>query len=141
VEKDEKNRFSLINEEGVWLIRANQGHSMQVQVEMTELIDPITIVHGTYFKPWELIKQTGLSRMNRQHIHFAVGRLGEDGVVSGMRKSCTVFIYVDCAKAMQDGIKFFKSENNVVLSSGVDGLILCKYFDRVEDKDGNLLEF
>lgn len=42
------------------------------------------VIHGTYFKPWAIIKNEGLSKMNRNHIHFASGFFGEEGVISGM---------------------------------------------------------
>lgn len=42
------------------------------------------VVHGTYKDAWELIKKKGLSRMNRNHIHFAVGLPGDAGVISGL---------------------------------------------------------
>jgi len=38
-----------------------------------------------------------------------------------MRSSCDVLIYIDLEKALEDGIKFYKSENGVVLTEGVDG--------------------
>lgn len=59
--------------------------------------------------------------MKRNHIHFATGLLGEDGVISGMRSTCNVLIYIDLEKALEDGIKFFKSKNGVVLTEGVNG--------------------
>jgi 2'-phosphotransferase len=144
VAKDEKSRYLMELMDGKWMIRANQGHSMNLQVEMILITDPAEIpvvLHGTIHKAWTSIKQQGLSVMNRQHIHFAVGKLGEDGVKSGMRKSCTVFIYIDSKKAMQDGIQFFRSANNVILSPGINGWIAPQYFERVEDKNGTLLPF
>ena len=49
-----------------------------------------------------------------------------------MRSSSDVRIYIDVAKAMQDGIEFYLSENGVILSQGKDGVIAPKYFTRVE---------
>jgi 2'-phosphotransferase len=77
--------------------------------------------------------------MNRNHMHFATGLLGEDGVISGMRHSCTVLVYLDMAKAMDAGIKFFKSENGVVLTEGVDGHLPKEYFSKVVSKKGDTL--
>lgn len=134
-ERDEKNRFFI--KDG--LIRANQGHSMQVQVEMKLITDPSeipTIIHGTFKSNWESIKSSGLKRMTRQHIHFAVGMVGENGVISGMRKSCNLFIWVDARKCMDDGIQFYRSANNVILSPGIDGVIDFKYFESVKDREG-----
>ncbi len=81
------------------------------QVEDLQL-EPITdsneyplVIHGTYLKAWNLIKQSGLSRMNRIHIHFAPGEPGDEGVISGMRNSAQIYIYVDISKAIS-GIEF-----------------------------------
>jgi 2'-phosphotransferase len=46
------------------------------------------IIHGTYFKSWDLIKNTGLKTMGRNHVHFAIGMPGEKQVISGMRTTC-----------------------------------------------------
>jgi 2'-phosphotransferase len=42
----------------------------------------------------------------------------EEGVVSGMRASCDIIIQIDMALAMEDGIKFYISTNNVILTEG-----------------------
>jgi 2'-phosphotransferase len=83
---------------------------------ITSIADYPNIIHGTNTSAWDLILKDpkGLSRMNRNHIHFATGLLGEDGVISGMRYSCTILIYLDLEKALKDGVTFFKSENGVV---------------------------
>lgn len=54
--------------------------------------------------------------MSRNHIHFAPGLPQEDGVISGMRKSCDVYIYIDMVQAIKDGIDFYISSNNVILT-------------------------
>lgn len=137
-----------------WYIRANQGHSLStVEVNLQPLKQisdfpnistdgtPI-VIHGTNWKAWQQIKQSGyLSRMNRTHIHMAPGRFGEDSVVSGMRASANVFIYIDIAKALESGIEFYKSENLVILSKGdSDGRIPIKFFSKVEvrQRDGTI---
>ncbi|XP_033734582.1 uncharacterized protein LOC117323459 [Pecten maximus] len=138
VENNDKQRFALkIDPENKrMMIRANQGHTIEVQsLELT----PITtaeeadqVVHGTYFQSWEVIKGTGLSRMGRNHIHFAAGEPGENGVISGMRSSCEVIIILDMKKALADGLKFFRSANNVILCEGdSDGIIYPAYFEAV----------
>jgi len=77
--------------------------------------------------------------MNRNHIHFATGLLGEDGVISGMRHSCTVLIYLDMTKALEAGVKFFKSENGVVLTEGIEGHLPKEYFSKVVSTKGEVL--
>lgn len=47
------------------------------------------------------LESHGLSRMRRNHIHFAIGRWGDADVKSGMRSNCNVFIYANVTKAMR----------------------------------------
>mmetsp|Transcript_21450 Transcript_21450/g.42113 ORF Transcript_21450/g.42113 Transcript_21450/m.42113 type:complete len:449 (+) Transcript_21450:152-1498(+) len=148
VRDNDKQRFTLRQEsDGSWIIRANQGHSMAVVKESFLLreLDPTTIdvcLHGTYKEAWAKIRKTGLSRMNRNHIHFARGLPSDsNGVISGMRKSCEVHLYIDASAAGKDGIKFFESDNGVILSPGNgDGIIPPKYFKSVTDRQGASLE-
>ena len=134
-------------------IRANQGHSMTV-VESTELLTPITnvddlkdyctfdpasnkylIIHGTYKDNWESIKRQGLSRRTRKHVHFACGLPGDKEVISGMRSTVDLFIYLDIQKALVGGLKFFISDNRVILSEGDEsGFVETKYFWKVVDR-------
>jgi 2'-phosphotransferase len=64
-------------------------HVFVSQVEELDLL-PITdpsqapeVIHGTYRRFWPSIQKEGLSRMKRNHIHFAPGMPGKDGVISG----------------------------------------------------------
>ncbi|KAF3009613.1 hypothetical protein E8E13_006982 [Curvularia kusanoi] len=149
-----------------YLIRANQGHSIKVDTE--GLLTPITreagnvpaiVVHGTDERAWPLIlKGGGLRRMTRNHIHFASGlpagfkplessAVSEDAadaapVISGMRMSSTVLIYVDINAALDKGVPFFVSENGVILTEGNEqGVLPYEFFSRVESrkKDGGVL--
>lgn len=102
-------------------------------LELTPITDPSEapeVIHGTYLKSWDIIKDQGLNKMGRNHIHFAAGEPGENGVISGMRSSCEVIIKLNMEKALKDGLKFFRSANNVILSPGdADGFIRPCYFD------------
>lgn len=90
------------------------------------------IIHGTYYKNWNLIKNEGLSCMKRLHIHFAKGLPDDDNVISGMRQSAQVYIYINIEKALNDNITFYLSKNNVILSPGNEyGIIETKYFSKV----------
>ncbi|KAL2911927.1 tRNA 2'-phosphotransferase [Polyrhizophydium stewartii] len=143
VRDNDKQRFAMRQEpDGTWLIRANQGHSIAVQVEMETITDPADVpvaVHGTYKAKLDAILAQGLKVMSRQHIHLAVGLIGQDGVISGMRRDNNVVIYVDVAKAMADGIVFMRSANNVILTEGRGGVLLPEYFSRVVDRNGKSL--
>lgn len=138
VESNDKQRFEF--DASGTKIRARQGHSINVDVELTPLtLDslPDVVVHGTNPTAWESIKTQGLSRQNRLHIHMAAGLPGE--VISGMRHSAKVLIYINVPKAMADGIEFFRSANGAILSSGKDGTISPEYFLKVTDRAGNSL--
>ena len=151
VENNDKKRFDLKSIEcpnnknnKIWYIRANQGHSHQVATKikqdelLTKLTEPLDlIVHGTTFEAYKVIKNTGLKKMDRSHIHFAItddivkGNSGQ----SGIRGNCQILIYVDMKKAMDDGINFYISKNKVVLSEGKDDQgIDIKYFSKVIDR-------
>jgi len=146
VASNDKQRFSLmVRNDNETFIRANQGHSIST-IDPYQLLTPIdprtlsTIVHGTYMDPWMAhIQREGLSKMSRTHIHFAKGMPSDDGVISGMRSSCTVYIFVDGAKCADDRIEFWESANGVVLTSGVDGILSPKYFSHVVARSGEVL--
>lgn len=139
VETNDKQRFKLQPHpvSGRLQIRANQGHSVQVEdLELKPVLVgspdcPSEAVHGSYLRNWNSIQQHGLSRMKRTHIHLAPGLPGEDGVISGMRKDCDLAIFIDVPKALSDGIQFFWSDNGVLLTTGnTEGKLLPKYFSR-----------
>ncbi|KAJ3565219.1 hypothetical protein NP233_g7769 [Leucocoprinus birnbaumii] len=126
-------------EGGVWWIKANQGHSIStVKVEMKPILSSEDIpsrlaVHGTSRSAWNAIRIEGLSKMGRNHIHLAQG-VGGDNVISGMRKSSQILIFIDVQKAIDTGIKFELSDNGVVLTEGnEEGYLKPDYFSRVED--------
>jgi 2'-phosphotransferase len=97
-------------------------------------------VHGTTRKAWGSISVQGLSRRGRNHIHLAQGVPG-DGVMSGMRNSSEVLIYIDVQKALDAGFKFFLSENGVVLTEGDHhGFLSPEYFLRVEDRRSGAIQ-
>lgn len=90
------------------------------------------MIHGTFYSTWNSIKSNGLSRMNRNHIHFASGLPSDSQVISGMRKSCELYIYINVASVLSAGILIFRSANGVILSPGNEkGVIESKYFQKV----------
>lgn len=148
VNRDQKNRYHLLfepcptpstNSSDVWWIRANQGHSIKdinLDLQIISSASEIPLaVHGTTRKAWELIATQGLSRMKRNHVHLAQGVPGS-GVLSGMRNSSQVLIFIDVQKAIDAGIKFYLSENGVVLTEGdANGVLGPQFFQRVEYAD------
>jgi 2'-phosphotransferase len=136
VKGNDKQRFSLQKDpDGNLWIRANQGHSMAkttVEVELKPVTNPLKypiVVHGTYKDVIKVITIQGLSKCSRQHIHFSKGK----NAISGARKNCNVFIYIDLAKALEDGYKFFESKNGVILCPGDEnGYLPASYFSKIE---------
>lgn len=134
VEQNDKQRFELSEDESTnqLKIRATQGHTLN-HVEDLDLkpVDPAELpqaIHGTNNRVIDIIRKRGLSKMRRNHIHMAVNLPGADGVISGMRQSCSWLVYVNITDAHKDGLRFFRSKNNVILSSGdEDGFIHPKY--------------
>jgi 2'-phosphotransferase len=148
VRKDQKQRFHLLSEprtsdspSDIWWIRANQGHSLKTVTldaqPITSASDIPMAVHGTTLKAWESIATQGLSKMKRNHVHLAQGIPG-DNVMSGMRSSSQIFIFVDVQKALDDGVLFYLSANGVVLTDGNEGFLSPIYFQRVEFAKGRL---
>ncbi|XP_073904433.1 tRNA 2'-phosphotransferase 1 isoform X1 [Castor canadensis] len=137
VETNGKQRFALKQGDPSTgpLIRANQGHSLQVPelelmpLETPQALPPI-LVHGTFWKHWPSILLNGLSCQGRTHIHLAPGLLGDPGVTSGMRPNCELAVFINGPLALAaDGIPFFCSANGVILTPGnSDGFLLPKYF-------------
>ncbi|KAG0305960.1 hypothetical protein BGZ98_003224 [Dissophora globulifera] len=148
VDANEKKRFQILQgaDGTAEYIRAVQGHSI-VSVadlgyeEITNAAQVPTAIHGTMFSKWQLIHAKGLSKMSRNHIHMAVGLPGADGVISGMRNKCDLYIHIDTANALKDGIRFYRAENNVILSDGKngDGIIAPAYFARVVRSSGEVI--
>ena len=142
VEDNNKKRFEVNDINGALMIRAAQGHTLEnISDEelLVEITDPLEIpicVHGTYRSVLPSILENGLNRMQRNHIHMAVGVPGSEGVISGMRASCQVLIYVNVASALAAGVKFFKSSNGVILTKGINdsGVLPAAFFQSVEER-------
>ncbi|XP_045207260.2 tRNA 2'-phosphotransferase 1-like [Mercenaria mercenaria] len=131
VANDSKGRFKIRNHFGTKQIKATQAHSIQLESpELTPInnyTDARVVLHGTKSEYWPSIKATGLSRKTRTHINFAEGEC----VKSGFPPKCDMVIEINLELALKDGLKFYKSDNAVILCSGnSDGVISPRYFKR-----------
>ena len=140
-----KKRFKIYKDpSGTLRICANQGHSFSVEpfaIKITpsnieELkINKDTIVHGSYNKSLYHILKDGLSRMSRTHIHFGINVPESEEVISGMRKSCEVMIFIDILLAIKDGYEFILTDNRVILTEGNEsGYLPTKYITKIIDR-------
>ena len=139
IDSNEQQSSSSGEEKLEWYIRANQGHSFSVPdldlKPITSAEQAPVCIHGTYHAAWAHIKKTGLSKMSRQHIHFATGVAHDETVISGMRNTAQVLIHMNVAKLIADGVPLLQSDNKVLLSPGIGetGAIPTAYFHKVID--------
>lgn len=115
VEIDDKQRFAF-NEDKT-LIRANQGHSVSVDVELKEKIPPKVLYHGTAEKYVESIERSGLIPKSRLYVHLS--ETVETAIKVGTRHGKPVIYTVDTERMTADGFKFFLSVNDVWLTKRV----------------------
>ena len=115
VSEDEKQRYSF-NEDRT-LIRANQGHSIPVDVELDEKIPPEILYHGTGEKYVNSIDKEGLIPKSRLYVHLSSNE--ETAYKVGQRHGKPVIYIVKSGEMYRDGYKFFRSVNNVWLTKNV----------------------
>ena len=113
---NDKKRFSF-NEDHT-LIRANQGHSIDVDLQFEEKEPPEILFHGTSISSIESIKQEGIKKMGRLHVHLSL--IEETAKKVGERHGKPAIIKINSKKMYEDGIKFYLSENKVWLCDYVD---------------------
>jgi len=121
VRENNKQRYSF-NEDHT-KIRANQGHSIQVDVELKAQIPPDTLYHGTATRFLDSIRQQGLTKQNRQHVHLSADATTATNV--GSRHGKPVVLSVNAAAMVADGYTFYLSENGVWLCDAVPWEYIC----------------
>ncbi|MBR4760875.1 MAG: RNA 2'-phosphotransferase [Lachnospiraceae bacterium] len=122
VAEDEKQRYSF-NEDKT-LIRANQGHSIPVDVELEEVTPPEILYHGTGEKYTASIDEQGLIPKSRLYVHLS-GDL-ETAEKVGRRHGKPVIYIVKSGDMHSDGIVFYRSVNGVWLTKAVPPQYLKK---------------
>lgn len=122
VNTDKKGRYAF-NEDKT-KIRANQGHSIKVDVELQEEKPPKTLYHGTGEKYVSSIDRRGLIPKSRLYVHMSANR--DTAIEAGRRHGNPVLYLVDAEKMSRDGHKFFLSENGVWLAKTVPPKYLIK---------------
>lgn len=115
VNTDDKQRYSF-NEDKT-LIRANQGHSIPVDVELEEAEPPEFLWHGTSNKYIQSIRAEGLIPKSRLYVHLSVDI--ETALVVGKRHGKPLPLRISAAKMDEDGYKFYLSKNGVWLTERV----------------------
>ncbi len=123
VAEDEKQRYSF-NEDHT-LIRANQGHSIPVDVELEEVIPPEILFHGTGEKYIASIDEQGLIPKSRLYVHLSEDK--ETAHKVGQRHGRPVIYEVKSGDMHNDGFVFYRSVNGVWLTKEVP----VRYLNRI----------
>lgn len=116
---DDKQRFTVQRgDDGVDRVRANQGHSIPVDLGLTPTSPPGRLYHGTSAAALDSIRATGLHRGGRHHVHLSPDR--ETARRVGARRQGTVVVLtVDAAAMAGAGHLFYRSANGVWLTDVV----------------------
>lgn len=115
VQTNDKQRFA-ISEDGL-LIRANQGHSLKINLDLSPISPPPVLLHGTAKKSIATIKVDGLKKMARHHVHLTENRMIAGAV--GRRYGKLVKLEIDSRQMAEDGFEFYKTANGVWLVESV----------------------
>jgi putative RNA 2'-phosphotransferase len=116
-EKKKKRRLEFNEDKSK--VRAVQGHSVPIDIQLTPQNPPFTLYHGTVDTFMKSITKEGLKKMNRNHVHLSPD-LDHAINIASRRKSGKRVILVVAAKAMYaDGFKFYKAKNGVWLTESV----------------------
>lgn len=121
VATNEKKRFAY-SKDGL-MIRASQGHSIEIDLALMPKEPPEYLYHGTAEKYVDNIKKSGLLRMNRQHVHMNDNPSMSEKV--GARHGTPKVLRINANEMYLDGENFYLSENNVWLTDYIDP----KYID------------
>ncbi|MBB1140100.1 RNA 2'-phosphotransferase [Myroides sp. WP-1] len=116
VATNNKKRYSL-NEDQT-KIRANQGHSIAVDLEFTPQEPPVFLYHGTADRFLPSIYNEGIKKMSRQHVHLSQDK--ETATAVGSRHGRVVVLTILAGKMKEDGLLFYCSANGVWLTDYID---------------------
>lgn len=126
VETNDKQRFSISSCGGN--IRANQGHSVNVDLELEPIEPPEVLLHGTAARFVESVMELGLNKQKRHHVHLSES--ADVAKVVGSRYGEPVVLRVNAKAMIKDGFLFYKSSNNVWLVESVPP----KYIEIVKER-------
>ena len=110
-----KQRFA-ISEDGQ-RIRANQGHSINVELGLSPVAPPAMLYHGTATRFFDSIQRQGLLKRSRQHVHLSADE--DTATKVGARHGAPVVLIVLAAEMTAAGHLFFCSDNGVWLTDAV----------------------
>jgi putative RNA 2'-phosphotransferase len=110
----EKGRFEIVDGD----IRACYGHSVEGKIEHEAVVPPEVLYHGTPRKALDGIRKDGLRPMGRQYVHLTLRRDFAENV-GRRRDPRPAILVVEAFKAHQDGIEFYRANENFYLADKV----------------------
>lgn len=116
VEHNDKKRFAF--NEDYSMIRANQGHSIQVDLQLEPKTPPPTLFHGTATHFLDSILKKGLLKQSRHHVHLSAQL--DTAIAVGKRHGKVVVLEIDTQSMLAEGHQFYLSNNGVWLTDIVD---------------------
>jgi len=117
---DTNNKKRLAYNDDKTMLRATQGHSIKVDVQLKEKRPPRVLYHGTSPMNYDKIMKTGLSKMRRLHVHLSDSKdVAYDVGKRYSKYKEPVILEIDTAKMYTDGYKFYLSDNGVWLTDNV----------------------
>ncbi len=120
VAENNKQRFAL-SDDGK-KIRANQGHSVQVDLERIPKKPPTVLYHGTATRFLDSILAEGIMSKSRMHVHLSADKETASNV--GRRHGILAMLEISAKQMAEDGFDFFLSENGVWLTEHVPRIYL-----------------
>lgn len=111
VETSDKQRFAIDSKKN--RIRANQGHSIDIDLSLDPIKPPETLLHGTAERFYESIMHDGLTKQSRHHVHLSESPTVAKSV--GSRYGKPVILEIDANRMSNDGFLFYQTLNNVWL--------------------------
>jgi putative RNA 2'-phosphotransferase len=115
VATSDKQRFALDTEGR--RIRANQGHSVDIDLGLDPTEPPAVLFHGTAARTVPAIRSEGLRPGNRQHVHLS--RDDATAIKVGQRHGRPVVLRIRSGEMWARGMPFFCSDNGVWLTKAV----------------------
>lgn len=120
VRENDKQRFAF-SEDGL-RIRANQGHSIDIELDHQPAVPPEILLHGTPEKFVEPIRASGLMKMSRHHVHLHEDMEVADAV--GRRRGKPVILTIRSGQMHADGHEFWVTPNKVWLVDAVPAMYI-----------------
>lgn len=121
VRTDNKGRYAISNDKQ--LIRANQGHSIHVDLELEATIPPDVLYHGTVKRFLDSIMKEGLLKMDRQYVHLSSDIATAIKVAE--RRGKPVILRIDSRRMNDRGYIFYLSKNGVWLCDHIPSEFLA----------------